>query len=76
MSTLFFYFLGMKTLLGIIFALATFLTFLICFSLADEYEDYNDVSMISKKNPSVDATSDPTDDDSSRKKKICMKFLR
>ena len=66
----------MKTLFNIIFVLATFLTFTRTSSQVEELGDEDDVSVILKKSQSAVAQVSPNEDSSSRKKKICMSFVR
>ena len=66
----------MKTSLKIIFALVTFLTFTTTRSQAEERGDEDDVSVILKKSQSAVAQVSANKDGSSRKKKICMSFVR
>ena len=66
----------MKTLFKIIFVLAMLLTFTSTRSQAEEHEDEDDVSVILKKSQSPLAQDSANEDSTSRKKKICMKFVR
>ena len=66
----------MKTLLKIIFVLATFLTFTHTSSQVEEIGDEDDVSVILKKSQSAVAQASANEDSSSRKKKICMTLVR
>ena len=66
----------MKTLFKIIFVLATLLTFTSTRSQAEKHGDEDDVSVILKKSQSPLAKDSANEDSTSRKKKICMKFVR
>ena len=66
----------MKTLFKIIFILATLLTFRSTRSQAEEHGDEDDVSVILKKSQSPLAQDSADEDSISRKKKICMTFVR
>ena len=66
----------MKTLFKIIFVLATLLTFTSTRSQAEEHGDEDDVSVILKKSQSPLAQDSADEDSISRKKKICMTFVR
>ena len=66
----------MKTLLKIIFVLVTFLTFTTTRCQAEDRGDEDDVSVILKKSQFAAAHVSANEDSSSRKKKICMSFVR